>query len=180
MRAHERAEAIIHAAEPIAEVAEALPSRSVNDPAGNFNSNSRSLGLSSPIGWHSQGGSSSDARALPARAEPNMPRSSHPPRFLDHSFPRVDFCKYIENKRNGVVADKDTQTSMQPFPRQPFSRQLQMATPGIWAEHGAMSQMTVYELRTIAKDYALGTSGNKTQLLARIRYYLTTDTGFID
>ena len=149
------------------------PSFPVLEPAGTFNSNSRPLGLSSPLWWQSQGGSSSAARALPARAEPDNSRSRHPPHSLDHAFPRVTFC-------SGVVADKDTQTEIQPFSRQPFSRQLQMATPGIWAEHGAMSEMTVYELRTIAKDYALGTSGNKQQLLACIRYYLTTDTGFID
>ena len=39
--------------------------------------------------------------------------------------------------------------------------------------------MTEYGLRTICKDYDLGTSGTKTQLLARSRYYLTPDTGFI-
>ena len=36
--------------------------------------------------------------------------------------------------------------------------------------------MTVHELKTIAKDHALGTSGNKQQLMARIRYYLTTES----
>ena len=47
-----------------------------------------------------------------------------------------------------------------------------MASPGILA---ILGEMTVYELRTIAKDYALRTSGDKQTLIARIRYYLTAD-----
>ena len=44
VRAHERSEAIVpDAAEPIAEIAKTLPTRSVNEPAGTINSNPRPL-----------------------------------------------------------------------------------------------------------------------------------------
>ena len=91
----------------------------------------------------------------------------------------VAFQDFLRKKRAGVVADQGTQTQMMCFPRQTMSRLEQMGQPGIWAEHGAMSRMTVYELKTISKDYGLGTSGNKTDLIARLRYYLSSDTGYI-
>ena len=80
--------------------------------------------------------------------------------------------RYFERKRRGEIAEKDTQTEMQPLPRQSFSRQLLLASPGVLA---ILGEMTVYQLRTVAKDYELRTSGDKQTLIARIRYYLTAD-----
>ena len=91
----------------------------------------------------------------------------------------VAFLDFIRKKRVGMVADQGTQTQMMCMPRQSVTRNELMAMPGIWAEHGAISLMTVYELRTMSKDYGLGTSGSKTDLIARLRYYLSTDTGYI-
>ena len=64
----------------------------------------------------------------------------------------------MTRKCRGEVAEKDTQTQLQPFSR-----------PGC---HLLLEGMTVYELKTIAKDYGLQTNGIKAILIARIRQYL--------
>ena len=91
----------------------------------------------------------------------------------------VAFLDFLRKKRVGMVADQGTQTQMMCMPRQSVTRNELMAMPGIWAEHGAISLMTVYELKTMSKDYGLGTSGSKQDLIARLRYYLSADTGYI-
>ena len=128
---------------------------------------------------NARSGSSNDARALPSRAESTHieSRPIHPSHLDVESTFSVAFRDFLRKKRAGMVADQGTQTQMMCLPRQSRSRMEQMAQPGIWAEHGAMSRMTVYELKTISKDYGLGTSGTKTDLIARLRYYLSTDTG---
>ena len=56
---------------------------------------------------------------------------------------RFTLNKYIEKRRKGEVAEKDTQTEMQAFPRQPFSRQLLLASPGVLVILGEMSEFTL-------------------------------------
>ena len=185
----ERAE-FRHAAEPTVELvhARALLARSTVEPAGSFQQ-SHSLDSEIPfigcrVGYmpssatgsgDTPGGSSSVARALLSRAESTHIKS----RLNFKTNLKVESASPVAFQRVGTVADQSTQLQMMCFPRQTRERYEQMGQPGIWAPGGTMSQMTVFELKTISKDYGLGTSGCKADLIGRLRYYLTSDTGYI-
>ena len=85
---------------------------------------------------------------MPERKETEHDEAAQAPAYL----------AYLTKKCRGEVADKDTQTELQPFSR-----------PGC---HLMLDKMTVYELKTIAKDYGLQTYGVKATLIARIKHFL--------
>ena len=80
------------------------------------------------------------------------------PGMFNFSAQAPAYLAYFTKKRRGEVADKDTQTELQPSSR-----------PGRLL---MLDNMTVYELKTIAKDYGIQTTGVKAILIARTERFL--------
>ena len=157
---------------PVSADARALPTRTETVTAGTPSFDRRpvafidpSIPASSPAWAYYQhdarspsAPSSSGARALPSRRGTEHDETRRWPGMFNFPARPPTYIDYLTKKCRGEVAEKDTQTQLQPFSR-----------PGCLL---LLEEMTVYELKTIAKDYGLQTNGVKAILIARIKQFL--------